>query len=106
MNLFKTLRGHSAHDAQPEPGLRYLRQPEPLPGYDALDGDGVVDALAGVDVATLKSVREYERKMQSRAIVLQALTRGLHESSMPDMDPPSVVGNGLPVRSALPSPRT
>ena len=80
--------------------LRYLRQPEPLSGYDALDTADVIAALASMDTATLKTVREYERKMQNRATVLKELAHALHQSTMPDGDPPSVVGNGLPVRPA------
>ena len=76
--------------------LRYLRQPEPLPGYDALDGKDVTAALADADVPTLKAVREYERKMQARATVLQEVTLALHRSAAPDGATPPVVGNGLP----------
>jgi hypothetical protein len=75
--------------------LRYLRQPEPLPGYDALDGKDVAAALADVDVPTLKAVREYERKMQARATVLQEVTNALHRATAA-AGPPPVVGNGLP----------
>ncbi|MEA2388266.1 MAG: hypothetical protein QOG41_1039, partial [Thermoleophilaceae bacterium] len=64
--------------------LRYLRQPEPLAGYDSLDTPDVVAALDGVDMTTLKTVREYERKMQNRATVLNEVTRALHQSTMPD----------------------
>jgi hypothetical protein len=41
--------------------LRWLRGNEPLPGYDALDSDEIVRALAGADAATVKAVRSYER---------------------------------------------
>ena len=89
--------------------LRYLRQPEPLPGYDALDGTEVAEALAGADMPTVKAVREYERKMQNRTTVLQEVARAQHRltdaagpPAIPDADPPSVLGNGLP---SLPPPR-
>jgi hypothetical protein len=77
--------------------LRYLRQEEPVPGYDALETPDVIAALGAMDTATLKAVREYERKMQDRATVLKELSHALHQSTMPDADPPSVVASGLPV---------
>jgi hypothetical protein len=39
--------------------LRWLRGNEPLPGYDALDSDEIVRALAGADAATVNAVRSY-----------------------------------------------
>jgi hypothetical protein len=50
--------------------LRYLRQDEPLDGYDELDADGVAAALEGADQQTLARVREYERKFKRRDAVL------------------------------------
>jgi hypothetical protein len=41
--------------------VRWLRGGEPLPGYDALDSDAIVRALADADAATIKAVRSYER---------------------------------------------
>jgi hypothetical protein len=41
--------------------LRWLRASEPLPGYDALDSDEIIRALADADAATVKAVRSYER---------------------------------------------
>ena len=41
--------------------LSYLRGPEPLRGYDALEEDDVPAALQGADVKTLDGVRDYER---------------------------------------------
>ena len=52
--------------------LRYMRGPEPLPGYDTLDAEQVVAALQEADLATLKKVRSYERKFGNRAAVLEA----------------------------------
>jgi hypothetical protein len=46
--------------------LRWLRGSEPLPGYDALDSDAIVRALADVDAATVKAVRSYERHHRDR----------------------------------------
>jgi hypothetical protein len=90
--------------------LRYLRQPEPLTGYDALEPDAIADALSGADKTTVQAVREYERKLQGRAGVLQEVTRVLHrfgkrptseDGVLPvprDVDQPLVVGNGQPVK--------
>jgi hypothetical protein len=55
--------------------LRWLRQDEPLPGYDALSDEEVVAMLDEADVATIKRVRGYERKFAARRIVLDEVTR-------------------------------
>lgn len=88
--------------------LRYLRQPEPLPGYDQLEPDAIAEALAAVDTPTVKLVREYERKMQGRASVLKAVSLALHQGAerqpaepapaTVDGGQPLVVGNGLPIK--------
>jgi hypothetical protein len=51
--------------------LRYLRGPEPLHGYDALDDDDISAALEGADLNTLDDVRDYERKLRRRGPVLE-----------------------------------
>ena len=51
--------------------LRYLRGPEPMQGYDALDDDDISAALEGAGVETLDSVRDYERKLRRRTLVLE-----------------------------------
>ena len=88
--------------------LHYLRQPEPLPGYDRLEPDAIADALGEADTPTIKLVREYERKMQRRPGVLKAISLALHEEAerqaakpAPGVDPgqPLVVGNGLPIKA-------
>ena len=53
--------------------LHYLRGPEPLPGYDALEVDQVLEAIAAADDATLKKTRGYERKFARRPEVLDAI---------------------------------
>jgi hypothetical protein len=91
--------------------LRYLQQPEPLPGYDALEPGAIAGALAGADVTTVKAVREYERKFQNRGSALEEISRALHgfrdtspvgdvEASAParEREQPLVVGNGLPIK--------
>ena len=61
--------------------LRYLRQAEPLTGYDALDIDGVARALEGADAETVKAVRDYERIFQRRRPVLDETARVLPTSA-------------------------
>jgi hypothetical protein len=55
--------------------LRWLRGDEPLPGYDALDSDEVIDALADADAATVKAVRSYERHHRDRRAVQAEVAR-------------------------------
>ena len=55
--------------------LRWLRQDEPLPGYDALSSEEVVATLDEADVTTIKRVRGYERKFAARRLVLDEVTR-------------------------------
>ncbi len=63
--------------------LRWLRQDEPLPGYDALSSDEVVVALEAADVAALKRVRGYERKFRARREVLEEVDRLHRERRVP-----------------------
>lgn len=55
--------------------LRYMRQREPLAGYDALRAEEIVIALEEADLATIKKVRGYERKFANRRDVLEAVVR-------------------------------
>ena len=50
--------------------LRYMRGSEPLPGYDDLTTEQIAAALADADAATVRAVRDYERKFQHRRSVL------------------------------------
>jgi protein tyrosine phosphatase (PTP) superfamily phosphohydrolase (DUF442 family) len=59
--------------------LRYMRQREPLPGYDALSVKQVVAALQDADLATIKKVRGYERKFANRPDVVDEAVRLHHE---------------------------
>ena len=63
--------------------LRFMRQDEPLPGYDALSIDQVVAALDSANVATLKQVRGYERKFGARKDVLDEVARLHAERQVP-----------------------
>ena len=60
--------------------LRYLRGPEPLHGYDAFDEDDIPAALEGADVKTLDGVRDYERKLRRRTLVLEEVGGARRES--------------------------
>jgi hypothetical protein len=55
--------------------LRYMRQREPLAGYDALSAEEIATALKEADLATIKKVRGYERKFANRRDVLEAVAR-------------------------------
>ena len=59
--------------------LRYLRGPEPVVGYDALEPAEIVAGLRHADEPTLKRVREYERKFHRREVVLRALADVRHD---------------------------
>jgi len=63
--------------------LRWLRQNEPLPGYDALSSDEVLAALDRADLAALKRVRGYERKFGARREVLDEVDRLHRERRVP-----------------------
>lgn len=86
--------------------LRYLRQREPVDGYDALEPNAIEGALSGSGTETIKSAREYENKLKKRPTALKAIDRALRKSrSGPatssrtptfDASQPQVVGNGLP----------
>jgi Asp-tRNA(Asn)/Glu-tRNA(Gln) amidotransferase C subunit len=63
--------------------LRWLRQDEPLSGYDALSSDEVLAALEAADVGTIKRVRGYERKFRARREVLDEVDRLHCERRLP-----------------------
>jgi len=75
-------RDHEARDPVLDK-LRFMRQTEPIPGYDALSSDQAVAALDSVDVATLKRVRGYERKFGARKDVLDEIARLHAERRVP-----------------------
>jgi len=55
--------------------LRWLRGSEPLPGYDALESDQIIRALADADAATIKAVRSYERHHRDRQEIRAEVAR-------------------------------
>jgi hypothetical protein len=61
--------------------MRYMRTPEPLPGYDALAPEEIAEALADADTETVKAVRNYERKFRRRPRVLEEVERVRPEST-------------------------
>jgi hypothetical protein len=70
--------------------LRYMRQDEPLPGYDALSSEEVVSALKGADLPAIRRVRGYERKFANRRNVMEEVVRVHHEqlAAQPKVAPP------------------
>ena len=67
-------RAHGGRPAVLEK-LKYMRGTEPLPGYDALTPEQIATALAGADAATVKAVRDYERKFAGRQQVMGEAAR-------------------------------
>ena len=63
--------------------LRWMRQDEPLPGYDALSSEEVVAALDDADITLIKRVRGYERKFAARREVLEEVDRLHKERRVP-----------------------
>jgi hypothetical protein len=63
--------------------LRWLRQDEPLPDYDALSSEELLVALEKTDLAGLKRVRSYERKFRARREVLDEVARLHSERRVP-----------------------
>jgi hypothetical protein len=83
--LGKIDRYEQAHEARREvfDKLRWLRQDEPVPGYDAMSADEVVGALDTADLAALKRVRGYERKFHARRQILDEVDRLHRERRVP-----------------------
>jgi hypothetical protein len=57
--------------------LRYMRSPEPVDGYDALEPAEIVRRLEAADTATIRAIRDYEGKFQRRRQVLGAAAQAL-----------------------------
>lgn len=57
--------------------LRYMRSPEPVPGYDALEPKEVVRLLQGADAARVRAIRDYEGKFRGRREVMGAAAQAL-----------------------------
>lgn len=59
--------------------LRYLRENEPMPGYDAFSTEQVLGELQSADLPAVKDVREYERRHQHRRQILDAIVVVIRE---------------------------
>jgi hypothetical protein len=74
--------------------LRYLRNDEPIGGYDGMTADEAVAALAGADVKTLDAVRDYEMKLRIRGEVLAPVAELRREAARrpgaPEEEPATV----------------
>ena len=57
--------------------LRYMRSPEPVAGYDALEPAEIVRRLEAADTATIRAIRDYEGKFRRRRQVLGAAVQAL-----------------------------
>jgi hypothetical protein len=60
--------------------LRYMRGRQPIEGYDDLSPEQIVAGLEEADVATIKEIRDYERKFANRPDILTAVGRVHHHS--------------------------
>ena len=60
--------------------LRYMRGRQPVAGYDDLSPEEIVAVLEGADLATIKEIRDYERKFANRPDVLTAVGRVHHRN--------------------------
>ena len=71
-----------AHEERPAvlAKLHYMRTDEPLPGYDELSVDQILEKLSDTDAQTVKAVRDYERKFAQRSPVLKEAARVLPTS--------------------------
>ncbi len=55
--------------------LGWMREEEPLPGYDQLEASKVVAILTDADAETIRTIRDYERKFQHRREISEAVAR-------------------------------
>jgi hypothetical protein len=61
--------------------LRYMRSPEPLPGYDALEPREVVQLLEAADTARIRAIRDYEGKFRRRRQVMSVAAQTLPKAA-------------------------
>jgi hypothetical protein len=62
--------------------LRYMRSPEPVAGYDALEPEQVVRLLEDADTAKVRAIRDYEGKFRGRRVVMAATARALPKAAV------------------------
>jgi hypothetical protein len=61
--------------------LRYMRSPEPLPGYDAMESREVVQLIEAADTARIRAIRDYEGKFRRRHQVMSAAAQALPKAA-------------------------
>lgn len=91
-------RGHENRPVVLEK-LRYLHTVEPLPDYDTLETEQVVEALDGANGQTLRAVRDYERKFRRRKGVSDAIAEMLPTSQLSDSEASAQAEKAARVRS-------
>jgi hypothetical protein len=57
--------------------LRYMRTPEPVADYDALEPSEIVRLLEQADSAGIRAIRDYEGKFRGRRQVMNAAAQAL-----------------------------
>jgi hypothetical protein len=57
--------------------LRYMRTPEPVADYDALEPTEIVRLLEQADSAGIRAIRDYEGKFRGRRQVMNAAAQAL-----------------------------
>ena len=57
--------------------LRYMRTPEPVADYDALEPTEIVRVLEQADSAGIRAIRDYEGKFRGRRQVMNAAAQAL-----------------------------
>jgi hypothetical protein len=62
--------------------LRYMRSPEPVAGYDALEPAAIVRLLEQGDSASIRAIRDYEGKFRGRRQVLSAAAQALPNAAL------------------------
>ena len=62
--------------------LRYMRSPEPVEGYDALEPSEIVRLLEQADSARIRAIRDYEGKFRGRRQVMSAAAQALPNAAL------------------------
>jgi hypothetical protein len=62
--------------------LRYMRSPEPVAGYDALEPEQIVRLLEEADSAKIRAIRDYEGKFRGRRQVMNAAAQALPNAAL------------------------
>ena len=62
--------------------LRYMRTPEPVADYDALEPSEIVRLLERADSAGIRAIRDYEGKFRGRRQVMNAAAQALPNAAL------------------------